>query len=99
MKQEFAKYTFLQLYTDTNKLEFYTTEQIKDKEKPIEDRMIEDAEANKTFQRTRFDTSQLPLYAVIEPVGNDFKVVAKYRLAVITDAADFADFLKKNAGK
>lgn len=99
VKQEFAKYTFLQLYTDTNKLEFYTTEQINDKNKAIEDRMIEDAEENKRFQRTRFDTQQLPLYAIIEPVGDDFKVIAKYPLAVIRDVGDFAGFLQRNAGK
>lgn len=98
MKDEFTKYTFLQLFTDKNKREFYTTEQLNDKNKAIEDREDEDAEANKQFQRKRFDTTQLPLYAIIEPVGDDFKVVATYPLALIRDAEDFAAFLRNNAG-
>jgi hypothetical protein len=98
VKAEFAKYTLLKLYTDTVPLEYYSTEKIKDTKKIIEDRQTEDADANKEFQKKRFDTAQLPLYAIIEPAGEDFKVIATYPLAVIRDANDFAEFLRKNAG-
>lgn len=97
VKAEFAKYTLLKLYTDTVPLEYYTSDQIKDTKKAIEDRQTDDAEAHKQFQKTRFDTSQLPLYAIIEPVGDDFKVIATYPLAVIREESDFVAFLQKHA--
>ena len=97
VKDEFAKYVLLKLYTDTIPLEYYSKEQLIDTKKTIEDRQSDDVEAHKKFQKTRFDTTQLPLYAIIEPVGDDFKVVAKYPLAVIRNAGDFAAFLRINA--
>jgi hypothetical protein len=99
VKAEFARFTLLKLYTDTVPLEYYSSEQIKDTKQAIEDRQTEDADANKQFQQKRFGTSQLPLYAIIEPVGDDFKVIAAYPLAVIREESDFVAFLQKHAGK
>lgn len=99
VKEQLDQFTRLKLYTDTVPLEYYTTEQIQDTKKAVEDRQTEDAEANKAFQLKRFDTTQLPLYAVIEPAGDDFKVIAKYREAVIPSESDFIDFLRKHSGR
>ena len=95
VKAEFAKYTLLKLYTDTVPLDYYP---LNDLDKITVDRQQEDAQANAKFERERFNDAQLPLYVIIEPTENDFKEVARYRLALITDKEDFVKFLRDNAG-
>jgi hypothetical protein len=96
VKAEFAKYTLLKQYTDTVPKEYYPTEELK---VWTVDRGEDDARENSKFQRQRFNEAQLPLYVVIEPNGDDFKEVARYPAAVISDKADFIRFLQIHASK
>ena len=95
MKAEFAKYTLLKQYTDVVPQDYYSVEDLKSLS---EDRKEEDAKANSKFQKERFNDVQLPLYVVIEPVGDDFKEVARYEYSVITDKDHFLKFLRDHAG-
>lgn len=53
-------------------------------------------EENTKFQIDRFGDAQLPLYVIVEPtVNGDFKEVARYDEALISDEARFAEFLRK----
>jgi hypothetical protein len=95
VKAEFVKYTLLKLYTDTVPQEYYSVEDLKTL---TIDRQEDDAKANSEFQKERFNDVQLPLYVVVEPSEDDFKIVARYPLSVITDKDDFVRFLRSNAG-
>ena len=75
------QYTLLQLYTDKVPPRFEPTTS---------------AEENREFQFTAFGDRQLPLYVVLEPLGNGkFKEVARYNEGKINNVAAFTEFLHK----
>lgn len=93
MKAEFAKYTLLKLFTDTVPKEYYPPEKL-----PVTtDQQYDDAEANKAFQRERFNTAELPLYVVIEPTETGFREVGRYAVGLIRDKEEFLRFLRDHA--
>jgi thiol:disulfide interchange protein DsbD len=95
-KDLFKKYKLVQLYTDLIPEAFYAPE-VKDAIAKDEDRRENDAKAvNLKFQKDVFDTEQLPLYVILEPLPNGkIKVVGRWDEGKINDEAGFASFLKE----
>jgi hypothetical protein len=91
VKAEFGKYTLLKIFTDTVPKEYYPNEKVS------YDQQIDDAEANKAFQREKFNTAELPLYAVVEPTENGFREIGRYAVGLIRDKEEFLRFLRDNA--
>jgi hypothetical protein len=55
-------------------------------------------EKHEAFMQREFKTTQLPLYAVVEPTGDGkFRKVAVYEEGKINNVDGFAEFLRKNA--
>jgi hypothetical protein len=55
-----------------------------------------DALKNLAFQRERFNTEQLPLYVILQPLPDgSFKELARYEEGKINDIAGFAQFLRQ----
>jgi hypothetical protein len=92
VKAEFAKYTLLKVYTDTVPKSFYPPDQV-----PSKDDRMDAADANKEFQKTKFNTAELPLYAVIEPTDDGFKEIGRYAVGLIRDKQEFLRFLRDPA--
>jgi thiol:disulfide interchange protein DsbD len=90
------KCRLVQLYTDTIPAEFY-------EEPPDLAQRNQDARANLDLERDRFQTEQLPLYALLKaepgPRGGPVKVLAVYREGKINYVEDFVEFLKHGKGK
>jgi thiol:disulfide interchange protein DsbD len=81
------QYELVQLYTDT-----VPTQYVKDPS------LREDfAEINREFQQQKFNTLQLPLYVILQPLpdGQQTEVVGVYDEGKINDVARFAQFLKQ----
>jgi hypothetical protein len=77
------RYTLVQLHTDRLPRDY-------------ESRSPTSKDENKAFQKEAFGDLQLPLYVIVEPLGNDkFREIARYREAKINNVAAFADFLRK----
>jgi len=54
------------------------------------------AEENREFQFANFGERQLPLYVILDPLGDGkFKEVARYKEGKINNVPAFADFLRK----
>jgi len=96
VKAAFEKYTLLKLYTDTVPFEFYPTDKL-DATTIVEQE--NDGEANRLFQFRRFNTSELPFYVIVEPDGDDFKVIARNSVGLIRDKDEFLKYLRDNTGK
>ena len=83
IKELMNRYTLVQLHTDRVPRKY-------DGASPT------DADENKKFQQENFGDLQLPLYVIVEPLGNGkFKEVARYNEGKINNVAAFADFLRK----
>lgn len=92
-KELFDSYGRVRLYTDTIPNKWYapTLQALLGGSS----RQTEDAKANQAFQGQAFDTKQLPLYVILEPLANGkIKVVGTYSEGKINDEAAFAKFLK-----
>jgi thiol:disulfide interchange protein DsbD len=92
------KYELVQLYTDKVPPEFYPPD-VRDRIGNDVSRLRDDARVNLDFQKQAFDTEQLPLYVILDPVpqGDDQKidVVGIYSEGKINDTAAFTQFLKE----
>ena len=89
MKDLFARYVRVQLYTDTVPEEFY-------KKAPEEAVREKHAAANLEFQKKTFSTEQLPYYVVVKPDGEGgFVIVGTYDEGKINKLPAFVEFLKK----
>jgi thioredoxin-related protein len=89
VKDLFAKYVRVQLYTDTVPEEFY-------KKAPDEATREKHAAANQEFQKKTFNAEQLPFYVVVKPDGEGgFVVVGTYGEGRINKLSAFVEFLKK----
>lgn len=96
VKAAFSKYSLLKLYTDVVPMEYYPTDKL-DATTPVEQE--NDGEKNRILEKERFKTTELPFYAVIEPDGNDFEIVARYSIGLIRNKEEFLQFLRNNVGK
>lgn len=96
VKDALNRYTLLKLYTDTVPLPYYPIDGLSNVTIDIQEK---DAETNRVLEKTRFNTTELPFYAVIEPDGNDFKILARYSVGLIRDKDEFLKFLRENVGK
>lgn len=75
------QYTLVQLYTDIIPRRYQPTTS---------------AAENKKLQREVFGNSQLPLYVILEPLGNGkYKEISRYEEGKINDVEAFAEFLRK----
>jgi hypothetical protein len=96
VKQWFAQYALVQLYTDTVPRRFYPANE---RSAVTPDRQSADAQTHLVLQREKFQTEQLPLYVILEPQeGGGYKEVARYTEGKINDVAGFVQFLKDNVG-
>ena len=81
VKELLLKYTLVQLYTDVVPPQFGVTTS---------------AEENRRFQAETFGDSRLPLYVILEPLGDGkFREVARYEEGKINKVEAFKDFLRK----
>jgi thiol:disulfide interchange protein DsbD len=94
VKDLLGKYRLVKFYTDTIPAEFYA---------PAiratlagTDRQATDAmEVNLPFQKAAFDTEQLPLYVILEPLADgSVKIVSQWAEGKINDEKGFAEFLR-----
>lgn len=92
IQKAFRPYHLVKLYTDIVPENLYASG-VRDKGR---DRQEHDAEVNLAFQRSTFQTEQLPLYVILEPLpDNQIKVAGKYSEGKINDPLVFAQFLKE----
>ena len=95
IKELLKQYSLVALYTDIVPDKFYSSEE-RAKLGSGTTRQRQDAAANLQFQRKRFDTEQLPLYVILEPLANgEFREVGLYDEGRIIDQAAFIQFLQK----
>jgi thiol:disulfide interchange protein DsbD len=93
VKELFAKYVRVQLYTDTVPEEFYT-------KAPAEEVREKHAASNQDFQKKIFSAEQLPYYVIVKPDGEGgFVIVGTYDEGKINKLAAFVEFLKKSLGE
>ena len=97
VRELMQQYLLVQLFTDRVPDRLYPG---KERQKLSgTNRPIEDAEKNLAFQRKRFNTAQLPLYAIGEPDGKGgFREVDRYSEGKINNVDEFVDFLRRNLG-
>jgi thioredoxin-related protein len=89
VKELFAKYVRVQLYTDTVPEEFY-------KKAPAEEEREKHAAVNMEFQKKTFNVEQLPYYVIVKPDGDGgFVIVGTYDEGKINKLPAFVEFLKK----
>lgn len=88
VKEQLARYTRVQLYTDTIPANLY--------DGPVTfEKQNADAEANYKFQEDRFSTIQLPLYVILKPETNGKVTVVKvYDENAINNVGNFLKFLQ-----
>lgn len=96
VKEVFDQYVLLKLYTDTVPLIYYPSDKLANITLDIQE---EDGKKNRLFENERFKTPELPFYAVIEPDGDDFKIIKKLSVGLIQDKAPFLKDLRDNVGK
>jgi hypothetical protein len=83
IKELMNRYTLVQLHTDRIPRRY-------DNQSPTS------KDENKQFQIDAFGDLQLPLYVIVEPLGDDkFREVARYKEGKINNVSAFADFLRK----
>jgi thiol:disulfide interchange protein DsbD len=94
VKELLLKYTLVQLYTDKVKQKLYTEEELQEFGTSVA-RQKEEAAANRKFQGERFNDTRLPLYVILQPLGDGkFREVARYDEGKINDPAAFVRFLR-----
>jgi thiol:disulfide interchange protein DsbD len=95
IKELLSQYSLVQLYTDKVPSKFYTSEE-RARFSGSTERQRADAATNLDFQRSTFNTEQLPLYVILEPLpGGAFREVDRYAEGKINDLAGFTHFLQK----
>jgi thiol:disulfide interchange protein DsbD len=95
MKELLGKYKLVKFYTDTIPADFYAPA-IRST-LAASDRQADDAmEVNLPFQKAAFDTEQLPLYVILEPLADGtVKILSQWDEGKINDEKGFAEFLRK----
>lgn len=89
----FEPYLTVKLYTDTVPKLYYSA--VLQGELTKTHRQETDAEVNLNFQRKVFQTEQLPLYAILEPLPDGrIDVLGVYTEGRINNEAAFAEFLR-----
>jgi thiol:disulfide interchange protein DsbD len=87
INQLLRKYSLVQLYTDDVPGSFYSpAPDIRD--------LHDEGTANGNFQDKAFGTSQLPLYAILQPTPTGAKVVSVYSEGKINNVEAFTAFLE-----
>jgi thiol:disulfide interchange protein DsbD len=88
----FKPYILVRLYCDTVPTKYYAAE---DRAAAEAGRRKTDATLNADFEKAIFNTSELPLYAILEPLPDGrIKVLHQYGGLIRSDA-EFAEFLKQ----
>lgn len=94
IKSLFQSYKLVQLYTDKIPDKYYAPE-LKARFGNATSRQRADAAANLAFQKTAFDTEQLPLYVILEPrLDGTLAVLGQYTEGKINDESAFVRFLQ-----
>jgi thiol:disulfide interchange protein len=95
VKDLLKQYTLVQLYTDIVPRRLYpTSERVRLGSGTGQQRL--DAQANLALQRDKFDTEQLPLYAILEPLPDGgFHVEGIYDEGKISNETAFLQFLER----
>ena len=87
VKAGLSRYVLVKLYIDYVPAEYYQRQ-------PTEQSRREDGLANMEFEKQYFNTSQEPLYVVLQPTGHaSFGLVGTYEGGLITDSGKFVSFL------
>jgi len=90
VKAAFKPFVRVQLYSDEIPAKFYG-------KAPDDDVREDHAAINRRFQKAVFKTEQLPLYAVVKPLGDGkFDVVGTYNEGKINHIDKFIEFLKNS---
>jgi hypothetical protein len=93
VRELLMKYELVQLYTDKVPDKFYPPE-VQARFGNGAGQQREDARKNLEFQKKTFDTEELPLYVILEPLPNgEFKEVGHYG-GRIYNQSDFVRFLQ-----
>jgi thiol:disulfide interchange protein len=87
----FKPYQLVRLYCDTIPSRYYAAE---DRAAADSGRRISDAAINSYFEGAIFNTKELPLYAILEPLPDGTIKVLDTRGGLIRSDADFAEFLQ-----
>jgi thiol:disulfide interchange protein len=103
VKELLEKYELVQLFTDVVPNRLYPPNE-RNKLGSGTGRQQEDARKNLEFQRKEFDTEQLPLYVILEPLADGgYREVSRYDEGRIIDQGAFLQFLsrplQKSAGQ
>lgn len=93
VKELLKKFVLVQLYTDRVPDKFYSADERSSFQGSATKQRI-DAGKNLDFQKSKFNTEQLPLYVVIKPDAAGFIEVARYDEGKINDVPAFVNFLK-----
>lgn len=92
----FKSYTLLKLYTDSVPQEYYPVDKL-DAVTVVE--RENDGDANRIYEKKRFNTTELPFYVIVEPDDKEFKEIARYSIGLIRDKEEFLKLLRDNVGK
>jgi thiol:disulfide interchange protein DsbD len=95
IQQLFKQFELVKLYTDTIPLKYYSPE---DRTEIAKDdtRVSEDAKVNRLFEKSAFNSEQLPLYVILEPLPDGtIRVVGPYDEGRIMNVSAFAEFLRQ----
>lgn len=94
-KELFKNYKLVQLYTDVVPEYFYASE-VRQSLAKTPDRVENDAATNLEFVSNKFNTTQLPLYVILEPLPDGkIRIRGKYTEGKINSEDEFARFLKE----
>jgi thiol:disulfide interchange protein len=92
------KYTLVKLYTDRVPNKYYSLQELAQLGSGTA-RQKSDARANRNFQAEKFNDTQLPLYAILQPSGGGaFREIDRYAEGKINDPEGFVRFLQRPLG-
>ncbi|GIW82430.1 MAG: hypothetical protein KatS3mg105_4237 [Gemmatales bacterium] len=95
-KQLFEPYHLVQLYTDVIPDEYYAPSVRRQFDGSIDRQLTDATEGNLEFQKNAFNTEQLPLYVILEPLANGkINVLGIYNEGKINKEQEFAEFLRQ----
>jgi thiol:disulfide interchange protein DsbD len=95
IKRLFQPYELVQLYTDYVPNEFYPPEERARFGSDLSRQRADAVDVNLPFQQAVFNTSQLPLYVILEPrLDNTILAVGVYNEGRIMNEGAFAQFLR-----
>jgi thiol:disulfide interchange protein DsbD len=94
IKELLGKYRLVKFYTDIIPADFYAPA-IRATLSGTDRQAADATEVNLTFQKAAFDTEQLPLYVILEPLADGtVKIVGQWDEGKINDEKGFAEFLR-----